>query len=183
MRISVTHDLARLRRELGVIERRHLPRAAQAALNRAARSTNGAAIKASAGELGLKQKFVKRAVKFLQAKRGRLVAEIRARGRDLNLIWFAGPSETREKAFRRGGVRARQGRQWRVFPGSFIGNRGKTVFRRRSRVRSDLEPVTGGNVPQTLTSKPVQRAINRKFAERWPVELRQSLRRFLRRAR
>ena len=181
--ISVEHDLVALKRSLKRTERKQLPKAAQAALNRAGRSTQGAGVKAAARELGLKQKAVKGALRFFQARLGRLTATIKARGRDLNLIRFTTPGETRAKAFKRGGVRAKARGVSKTHRGTFIGFTGRgrgVVFRRLSKVRTHLESVSGGSVPRTFVSPNVKRAIDRKFAERWPVELKRALARFVR---
>ena len=182
-KITVVDDLPKFRRTLSYFERRALPTAAQQAFNRAGKSAFGVSIKQSAKDLGLKQAAIKRGFTWVKAKAGRLRALIKARGRPLNLILFTGRAETRARAFKRGGVRAKVKGTWQVFPGTFIANQGRTVFRRLSKIRTHLEGVTGGSVPETLASSSVKRAIDRKFGERWPVELRRALDNQLRRRR
>lgn len=179
LKLDVRHDLKAYKRGLTQIEKRQLPKAAQAALNRAGSSTKGTAVKAIAKLMGLKQGRVKRAVVFIKSTFGKLVAFIEARGRPLNLISFTSPGETRAKARVRGGVRAKAGGRSKTFKGTFIGNAGKTVFRRRSKRRTDIVGVSGGSIPETMAAEAVEGAIRTKFFERWPVEFERAFNRFV----
>lgn len=160
-------------------QRKLLPKAAQAALNRTATTMRGTAVKSVAKQIGLKQKAVKGAIKLFKSTRLKLVATIQAIGRPLNLIRFAGPAETRAKARVRGGVRAKAAGRFKTFRGTFIGNAGRTVFRRLSKLRSHITGFTGGSIPATMAEEATKDAIQKKFAQRWPVEFGRAFDRFV----
>jgi hypothetical protein len=181
--LDVRHDLKAYKKGLSRMQRKDLPKAISAALNRVATTVKGTTVKSIAKQIGLKQKDVKPAISLFKATRFELEARITARGRPLNLIRFTTPSETREKARRRGGVRARERGKLKTFRGTFIGNAGRTVFRRVGKRRLPIVGVTGGSIPKTMTEAAVKEAIDDKFRQRWPVEFDRTFRRFVLRAR
>lgn len=81
-------------------------------------------------------------------------------------------------------VRIKKGGGRKVIAGAFIGNKGRTVFRRTGAKRLPIEPVQTIDVPQMFNSKRVNQAVIRVIEQRFPEvfarELNFALNRFKR---
>jgi hypothetical protein len=100
----------------------------------------------------------------------------RRKGRSLNLIRFletkvtlaenrkrkkGGDRELRFKIKRAGGKQ--------VIPGAFIGNKGRTVFRRVGAGRLPIKPVRTIDVAQMFNTKRINAAVLKRIRERFPL--------------
>ena len=56
----------------------------------------------------------------------------------------------------------------KVIAGAFVGNKGRTVFRRTGKKRLPIEPVQTIDVPQMFNSKRVNQAVIRVIEQRFP---------------
>jgi hypothetical protein len=169
-KINVSHDLARLTRDLTRFQRQVIPNATQMALNKVAASVRAEAVRELAKVTGLRQKDTRAATTLRKAHKGKPFAEIVARGRPLNLIRF----DARQL---KKGVSARPwGKRWLFKPRVFIANQGRTVFiRERGAGRLPIRGMFGPSIARELLRDEVMAAINRKFAERWPIEFERAL--------
>lgn len=183
--ISVRHELKPLRQALTRMERRALPAATSAALNKAAASVRGAATKRLAAETKIKLSAVRAGITLHKANKLTLAARIEARGRPLNVIRFMTPGQIRTwlNSVRRPRppVHAKPWGIKRVYRRSvFIGNDGRTLFIREGKSRLSIRPLSGPSIGRELTAKTssgraIRAVINRQFRERFPVEMSRAL--------
>lgn len=189
--IDIRADIKAVERQLSKAQRQVVPRAAAHALNTTARQVQSAAVKQIARETGIKQKDVRVALSRLKASWRTLTASVVASGRALNLIRFVTPAKQKSGAFRKqAGVIANAWGKKRVYPGTFIGNKGRTVFRRAKgagpsgRVkRLPILPVWGPSIPRTMATKEVEQQLETTARTRWPVNFRQDLKFYLSRTK
>lgn len=160
---------------LSRVERQALPKAAQAGLNRAAASARAVAVKAIAAEAGMTQKNARAGVSLHKARLGNLTAEIRARGRPLNLIRFGAKQLKKSVAAKPWGKRRTYKKR------VFIGNQGRTVFI-RDQVSGKIRGMYGASVARELIRDPVADRAGKRFHERAPIEIKRALANEMRKA-
>lgn len=164
--ISVKHELGDLQKELTKTRRVYIPKATARALNRTGQQVQSAAVKAIAADAGIKQKDARAAMKRGRATVIRQIVEIVARGRPLNLIRF-GARKTKK------GISAAPWKKRRIFKGAWIGNQGKTVFKRVGKERYPIRGVFGPGIAKSFEdARPKAFAA---FRERWPGNFRDAL--------
>ena len=182
---DMRHGLDDLKKSLTRVERRVFPKAINAGLNKTVGSVRSTAVKAMAKETALKQKDVRGNIKMRRAgkhRQGRAMLE--ARGRPLNLIRFMTQSQIRSwMNSRRRPLRAKPWGKKRVYRRHvFIGNLGRTVFLRQGPGRRDIRGMWGPSIARELIRKAVLAAIDKRFDERWPIEIDRALNNELRKA-
>lgn len=180
LQINVKADVQRALRQLGN-ERAAVIKAAARALTRTADQVRGAAVKEIARETGLKQKDVRVALKRVRAKPTNLIAAVIATGRAVNLIRFT--RQTRAQAQRAGGVIANAWGKKRLYRSTFIGNVGRTVFRRTGAGRLPITAVHGPSIPREMAREKVSKFLRQVVRTRWPINFAADLRFFLRKSR
>ena len=158
-KITVRHELKALHKELTKTRRVIVPKAAQRALNRTGEQVQSAAITVVAKDMGIKKKDAKRAIRRTKATKLVKKVEIISRGRPLNLKAF-GARRTKK------GISAAPWGKRRVFRGTWIGNDGKTVFKRVGKSRQPIRGVYGPGVAGSFDeARPVMLKV---FRDRWP---------------
>ena len=178
-RIDVKADVRRAQRQLGN-DRGAVTKAAARALTRTADQVRSAAVKELARETGLKQKDVRVALKRIRAKPRNLISAVVATGRAVNLIRFT--RQTREQARRAGGVIANAWGKKRLYRGSFIGNVGRTVFRRTSAARLPIAALHGPSIPREMAREKIAKHLKAVVRTRWPINFAADLKFFLNRS-
>lgn len=176
MQISIKADvkraLADLRNDRAAVEK-----AAARALNRTAQQVMSAAVKEIARETGLKQKDVREALRRVNAKARNLYAAVIAVGHAVNLIRFT--KQTRDQARRAGGVIANAWGKRKLYAGTFIGNKGRTVFVRKGKARLPIRSVHGPSIPREMAREKVRKHIEQVIRARWPINFNADLRYYL----
>lgn len=168
LKVDVQMDMASLTRALNAIERDAIRPAAVQALNRVARTVKSRAVKAISAETGMKQASIRDLIAIRQATKLGLIAEVSASRHAPNLIHYSARQTKR-------GVSASAWRKRKVYKGTFIANKGRTVFRRVGKGRLPIKPVFGPSLPRTFINKTTHAVMTRTINERFPVEFNAAL--------
>ena len=173
MEIDVKVDIKEVTRELNRLQRSVIPAATKAALNKTASQVSTVAKRDIAKTVGLPQKTIAPSFKVFKSSIQSLRATVEASGKALNLIRF------KAKQTRRG-VTAKAWGKRKLYPGTFIANQGRTVFKRSSvgghRVkRLPIEPVHGPSVPREFIRARVQRAMQQVVSTKFPKIFRDQI--------
>jgi len=172
MQISVEADIKAATQGLLLLER-DINTAAVAALNKVAVTARAQAARSISQQSGLPVNQVRERVPLARANRYTLEAAISARKYAPNLIRYSA-RQTKP------GVSANAWRQRKVYRGTFIANKGRTVFARVGPERLPIKAVYGPSVPRTFIKDETLRAISTTVATRFPLELERALRALLR---
>lgn len=177
MKIDVRADVAKARRTLRSWQQSALPKATAAALNRMGDQARTLAVKELAAVTGLKQKDVRAGLSRQRATWSKLSTAVIAIGKSLNLIRF-GARQTKA------GVSASAWDKRRIYPGTFIANQGRTVFRRETvggkRVgRLPIVPVHGPSLPREMAKAAVMDKLAQAVQAKWPAEFARQLQYYL----
>ncbi|GAA5442638.1 hypothetical protein Misp06_00812 [Microbulbifer sp. NBRC 101763] len=186
--MQIKHDLAKLEKKLGKMERGLIPKAASQAINKAVRSVNSTAIKEVSAETNIKQKEIRQAHQLHLAKRDRLHAAVDAKkARARNLINFVRPSQRKAGHFnalnKRGahkapGVKAKAWGQTKTYKKTFIGRAPQgqlLVFARKGKGRTPVKGITGPSPRGAFISQRLQQVMERQASGRVRVELTRSI--------
>ncbi len=183
--VSVVSDVRAVTRQLRGIQRRAVPKATRAALNKTARSVRTEAKRTIAKELKVKAKVVDKRLGVFRASIQRLTAVIFGplKERPINLIEWVRSGKRKVGAFRRkAGVQVNLAKSFTI-PGSFIGtakNSGKLlVFRRQAKARQPIEALAGPTVTQALRSNRILAKLAARAREVWPKEFQRAITREL----
>ena len=159
---------------------RHMPgvvnKAATRALNRTNNSVESIARRMIAKDMGIPAKAVRVGMFKIKATRHSLKASTVARGRPLNLIRFKA-RQTKK------GVSASAWGKRKVYKGTFIGNQGRTVFKRVGKQRTPIKAVWGPSIPKTMLADYIVRAMQEKAGSQWQKNFARDLQFYLDRAR
>ena len=152
-------------------------------------------------EYAVKAAEVRNAISLRKARPGQLEARIdifgstRKRGRSLNLIHFLAAVQAAGKAVKTRGARVsrgdlkslsgqlgflikRTGGLKRV-EGAFVGNKGRTIFRRTGQARLPIEPLQVIGFSQMFTSRRISTRIMAKINADLPIEVNRAIAREL----
>lgn len=113
-----------------------------------------------------------------------LAAPEKAGRRSINVIAFAERAVTLAEARRRAKAgtlsqlrfRIKRGGGWKTIPGAFIGNRGRTVFRRTGKARLPIEAVSTIDIPQMFNARRINEAVRAVMLSRFPDVFARELR-------
>lgn len=205
IRMTVDVDTSRFEARLRALSESQQARAIANALNKTADRAKTASVRDITKDFNLSASEVRNRLDVRRAYskgRARLEAGIRITGRrDMNLIRFAERSITLAQARKRarageggtmtlrtGGqvqkalqlrVKVRRQGGWKVIPGAFIGNNGRTVFRRIGSSRLPIEAMTTVDVPQLMVSEIGRRNFERTVRDAFPNLLRHEIGRLI----
>lgn len=203
MRISVqVNGLDQLRRKLSGMAKDVDRKVVQPALNKVAEKARAEINRSIPQEYAVKASEVRNAVDLRKAREGDLRAVIsvfgsaRRRGRSLNMIHFLAAIQAAGQAAKARGARvkksdlkglARQlGFQIRKdgglkkIEGAFVGNKGRTIFRRTGKARLPIEPMQVIGFSQMFASQKISKRVLDKVRAELPVEIDRALARVLR---
>lgn len=173
------------------------------ALNRVADRGRAEINRAVTERYAIKGDEVRNSVAIRRAvnKPGRLTAEISVfgspsrRGRSVNLIRFLAAAQVQGRAVKLRGARTRRadlaalGRELgfqirrggglKRIPGAFVGNRGRTVFRRTGKARLPIEPVQVIGVSQMFASREISARVLARINATLGVEVERAVAKLL----
>jgi len=202
MRISVqVKGVDELRRKLSGVVKDVDRKVVQPAINKVAEKARAEINRAIPQEYAVKTSEVRNAIDLRKAREGDLRAVIsifgsaRRRGRSLNMIHFLAAIQAAGQAAKARGARvkksdlktlARQlGFQIRrdgglkKIDGAFVGNKGRTIFRRTGKGRLPIEPMQVIGFSQMFSSKKISKRVMDKVRAELPVEIDRALARLL----
>lgn len=172
----------------------------QPALNKAADKARAEIARAIPQEFHVKAAEVRSALTLTRARAGRLEAWLdvfgsaKKRGRSLNLVHFLAAVQGAGQARSVRGARLRQrdlralqqqlgflmrrGGGLKQIPGAFVGNRGRTIFRRTGETRLPIEPVQVVGYAQMFASRRISQRVEAKILADLPAEVARSIARW-----
>lgn len=171
------------------------------ALNRVAEKARAEVARAIPEEFAVKAAEVRNAVTVRKASSGKLEARIeifgstKKRGRSLNLIHFLAAYQAAGKSFKtRGGKGSRKDLEalagqlgflikraggLKKIEGAFVGNHGRTVFRRTGKARLPIEPLQVIGFSQMFSSRRISARVMAKIDADLPIEVDRAIARLL----
>ena len=175
--VSVKHDMKRLAKELDRTQRKQIPKVMTQALNKTADNVFTAVKKDISVSTGIAQGKIKPHLDRRKATWNRLTASISSSKRTFNLIRFATSAAIAN--YRKGsGLKAKA---WtakaRVFPGVFVGNKGRTAFVRSGSGRK-IKAAYGPSIPRAMVSDTVAKHTRKTIKERFPINFASAVKRF-----
>lgn len=193
IRIRIKHDFPDAVRSLGVMQRELADKVLVAAINKTAEKARTEVTRAVTAEYNIKSSQVRNALELRRASARKIQAVIEIfgsrnrRGRALNVIHFlerkVALAEARRRA-KRGTLRDlhfkfKRAGGLKAIKGAFIGNRGRTVFRRIGKARLPIEPVQVIDVPQMFGSRKISNRVRERVEREFPVEIKRAMGYFL----
>jgi hypothetical protein len=189
--MSVRADLTAARDQLRRLEKGLREQAIASALNRTAEMAKTAAVRDITRDLNLQANYVRGRIQIRRAsaRSGVLEVTLSSPGkRSANLIRFAERRVTlathrkRTKQGTRGVyVKIRKAGGWKLVKGAFIGNQGRTVFRRVGKERLPIESLQAIDVPQAMFSDIGVANLKRAVATIFPKRMAHEIQRLIRR--
>ena len=171
------------------------------AINKVAEKARAEINRAIPQEYAVKTGEIRSAINLRKAHSGKLEAVIeifgsaRKKGRSLNLIHFVAAVQAAGRAYKVRGAKATKkdlatlDRQIgflikrfggiKKIEGAFVGNKGRTIFRRTGKARLSIEPVQVIGFAQMFSSKKISRRVIDKINAEFPVEVDRALRRLM----
>ena len=193
--------LDKLKRELAGVSKNIERQVVQPAINKVADKARAEINRAIPQEYAVKASEVRNAVDLRRARPGNLQAVIsvfgsaRKRGRSLNMIHFLSAIQAAGRAVKTRGSKAKKadlkaiaqqlGFQIRrdgglkKIDGAFLGNKGRTIFRRPGSARLPIEPMQVIGFSQMFASKKISQRVMDKVRAELPVEIDRALARLL----
>lgn len=169
MKFSVQGDITSARRQF-TRNLKQVNLAAARAINRALTSGRSVATKEISKRSGITpQRAIRDRLHIRKATPVRLLGEIGAERYTPNLARF-NPRQTKA------GVTASAWGKRKVYRGTFLGNLGRTVFKRVGKARKPIKPVWGPRMHRQFVMQEVKRAIDLVARNRFVTEFRRELR-------
>lgn len=196
MKIDVRHNFPEVIAKLNALPRELRDKAMTAALNKTADKAKTEAVRAVTDEYVIKALDVRPRfyVRRASARGASLVAELEAfgrrrGGRSMNIIHFLERSVSLAEAKRRrkSGTlqqlrfRIKRGGGLKTIEGAFLGNLGRTVFRRVGAARLPIQPVAVIDLPQMFTSRKINARVIARIQREFPVEFERAAAQVMRR--
>jgi len=164
---------------------RELERAAVMTINKTISKGKTEMKRAISSEFNVTQQEVARKLVVQKAKRGSPVAVLEAserRGRSFNLIRFMEKKvsiaqyKKRRKAEGRPQLRFKIKRGgYKTIKGAFVGNKGRTVFKRTGKGRLPIKPLQTVGVPGMFASRRVRSRVVDRIRKELPVEMNRAV--------
>ena len=183
--LDIKLDVKEVKRYLNDVQHKAVDKAAARSINRTASKIQTVARREVAKKVGLPQKKFKRNLAIsVKASQHRLFAQVKAKGKELNLIEWVTPAKKKIGAFRKKpGVTSKPYRKKKEFKGSFIGrgrNSGKLlVFQRVGKKRSDIKAMYGPSIPKTFIQKEIVKVLKQIAGDTWKKEFAHNLKYYL----
>lgn len=166
--MSFKADVRQVERMLFGLEKKAVPKAARQSINRTIKTVQTRAVRQISRETSLQQKLMRRRMRIIQARGGRMLATLIAEAWSPNLASF-NARQTKQ------GVRARVWGASKLHRGAFMANQGRTVFRRTSKKRLPIDALHGPSLRKHFLRRHINRAMREVAAERWPIEMQRAL--------
>lgn len=169
IKFSVQGDIASARRQFRGKEMQ-INLAAARAINRAMTSVRSVATKEIAKKTGITpQRAIRDRLHIRKATPKYLIGEVGIERYTPNLARFAARQTKR-------GVSATAWGKRRVYPRTFLGNQGRTVFKRIGKRRLPIRAVWGPKMHAAFVEREVRRAMDAVARERFVAEFRREVR-------
>jgi hypothetical protein len=193
IKFSVKVDDSATRRALKRLQDDMQAKVLQPAINKVAEKARAEINRAIPEEFAVKAGEVRNAINLRKARSGNLEAVIeifgsaRKRGRSLNLIHFLaavrGLAVRGKRAKKKDlvaldqqlGFLIKKAGGLKRIEGAFIGNKGRTVFRRTGKGRLPIEPVQVIGFSQMFSSRRISKRVMDKINAELPVEIDRAL--------
>ena len=173
MQIDVQVDIRKATQGL-LLMQKDINTAAVAALNKVGITARATAARQISRVSGLPVNQVRQHVPLVRANKWRLQAEISGKPYSPNLIRYSA-RQTKQ------GVSANAWRKRKVYRGTFIANKGRTVFKRVGPERLPIKAVYGPSVRREFIRDTTFKAVEQTVDARFPLEFDRALRALLRR--
>lgn len=168
LKFSVQSDIARVRAQIAGKDRQ-INLAASRAINRALDSARSAATKALSKSTGIKpQRAIRDKLRVSPADPNRLIGAIGVEAWTPNLIRFNARQTKR-------GVSASAWEKRKVYPRTFIGNKGRTVFKRVGKNRLPIKAVHGPRLHVESAKAEIRKAMDAVARPRFRKEFRREV--------
>lgn len=180
------------------------PKVLGPAINKVAEKARAEINRAIPQEYAVKASEVRNAVSLRKARSGNLEATISVfgstsrRGRSMNLIHFLAAVQQAGKAIKKRGVKAskadlsalnrqlgfliKRGGGLKKIDGAFVGNNGRTIFRRIGKARLPIEPLQVIGFSQMFSSRRISERVLAKIKADLLIEVERSITRILSRS-
>lgn len=189
MRIDIRHNFEQVKRDLKRLQSDIRERAIARALNRTAEQARTQMVRGITQEFAVKAGEVREQVRLRKAREGsfglQLTADIEAFGRrrgrrSRNVILFSARATGKLKGKRKGQpggvtVRIKRGQGRKLIPGAFIGNKGRTVFKRVGPERLPIKAVETIDVPQMFNTRRINSRVVKHIEQTFPTVLRREV--------
>lgn len=170
VRFDVRGDIAAARRQCRDKERQ-INLAAARAINRALESGRSVATKEISRNTGIKpQRAIRDRLHVHRAYPDKLIGEIGVERWTPNLSRFNARQTKR-------GVTASAWGKRKTYKGTFLGNAGRTVFKRTGKARNPIRPVWGPRLAKAFVEKQVRKALDLVARSRFVTEFRREIKR------
>jgi len=180
------------------------PKVLGPAINKVAEKARAEINRAIPQEFAVKASEVRNAVSLRKARSGDIEARITVfgstsrRGRSMNLIHFLAAVQQAGKAIKKRGVKAskadlsalnrqlgfliKRGGGLKKIDGAFVGNQGRTIFRRIGKARLPIEPLQVIGFSQMFSSRRISERVLAKIKADLLIEVERSITRLLSRS-
>ena len=177
------------------------PKVLGPAINKVAEKARAEINRAIPQEFAVKASEVRNAVSLRKARSGDIEATITVfgstsrRGRSMNLIHFLAAVQQAGKAIKKRGVKAskadlsalnrqlgfliKRGGGLKKIEGAFVGNQGRTIFRRTGKTRLPIEPLQVIGFSQMFSSRKISTRIMNKIDADLLIEINRSIARLM----
>jgi hypothetical protein len=152
IQLDVRTNIESVRRQLRGKDK-EIDAAASRALNRAASSVRSVAVKELAKATGIRpQAAIREKLRMRKATPRYLIAEVGAVAYTPNLARFSARQTKR-------GISANAWAKRKIYRGTFLGNQGRTAFKRTGAGRLPIEPVHGPRMHREFAAAVIQKAM------------------------
>lgn len=177
------------------------PKVLGPAINKVAEKARAEISRAIPQEFAVKASEVRNAVSLRKARSGDIEATITVfgstsrRGRSMNLIHFLSAVQQAGKTIKKRGVKAsksdlsalnrqlgfliKRGGGLKKIEGAFVGNQGRTIFRREGKARLPIEPLQVIGFSQMFSSRKISTRIMTKIDADLLIEINRSIARLM----
>ena len=177
------------------------PKVLGPAINKVAEKARAEISRAIPQEFAVKASEVRNAVSLRKARSGDIEATITVfgstsrRGRSMNLIHFLAAVQQAGKTIKKRGVKAskadlsalnrqlgfliKRGGGLKKIEGAFVGNQGRTIFRREGKARLPIEPLQVIGFSQMFSSRKISTRIMTKIDADLLIEINRSIARLM----
>jgi hypothetical protein len=189
--------MEQVQRKLAGIQRGMRVKVLQPAINKVADKARAEINRAIPQEYNVKAGEVRNAIDVRKARSGNLEAVISVfgsksrRGRSMNMIHFLAAVQAVGQAIKVRGAKGKKsdlaalqkqlgflikkGGGLKKIEGAFIGNKGRTIFRRTGKARLPIEPLQVIGFSQMFSSRRISQRVMQKIAQDMPVEIDRAL--------
>jgi len=182
MKIVVEHNIKNVMRDLDLLNKGLHDKAMVSAINKTATKAKAEMKRAVTSEFNILARDVGGKLRIKRANRKNLEAVLDpfavGRRRSMNVIRFMEKKVTLAEGRRRKKSGTQNQLRFKIkkkgglqtIKGAFIGNKGRTVFRRTTDARHPIEAVSTVGVPSMFNTKRINKRVRNKIRKDFPIE-------------